>query len=95
MAAAEIDVKYVAHLARISLSPEEEQKLSAQLGNILGYIEKLKEADVTGVEPTAHAFPLVNVTRPDEVRPSISNEDALRNAPAKAGGLFMVPKIVE
>jgi aspartyl-tRNA(Asn)/glutamyl-tRNA(Gln) amidotransferase subunit C len=95
MAAAEIDVKYVAHLARIALSPEEEQKLGAQLGNILGYIEKLKEADVSGVEPTAHAFPLVNVTRPDEVRPSIPNEDALRNAPAQANGLFMVPKIVE
>ena len=75
MAAAEIDVKYVAHLARISLSPEEEQKLSAQLGNILGYIEKLKEVDVSGVEPTAHAFPLVNVTRPDEIRPSMSHED--------------------
>ena len=95
MSAVEIDVKYVAHLARLSLLPEEEQKISAQLGNILGYIEKLKEVDVTGVEPTAHAFPLVNVTRPDEVRPSISNEDALRNAPAKANGLFMVPKIVE
>jgi len=95
MAAAEINVKYVAHLARISLSPDEEQKLFAQLGNILGYIEKLKEADVSGVEPTAHAFPLVNVTRPDEVRPSLPNEDALRNAPAKASGLFIVPKIVE
>ena len=95
MPAGEIDVKYVAHLARLSLSPEEERKISAQLGNILGYIEKLKEVDVTGVEPTAHAFPLVNVTRPDEVRPSLSNEDALRNAPAKANGLFMVPKIVE
>ena len=95
MAAAEINVKYVAHLARLSLSPDEEQKLAAQLGNILGYIEKLKEADVTGVEPTAHAFPVVNVTRPDEVRPSISNADALRNAPARASGLFMVPKIVE
>jgi aspartyl-tRNA(Asn)/glutamyl-tRNA(Gln) amidotransferase subunit C len=95
MAAVEIDVKYVAHLARLSLSPEEEQKIGAQLGNILGYIEKLKEVDVTGVEPTAHAFPLVNVTRPDEVRPSISNEEALRNAPSKANGLFIVPKIVE
>ena len=95
MAAAEIDVKYVAHLARISLSPDEEQKLSTQLANILGYIEKLKEADVTGVEPTAHAFPLVNVTRPDEVRPSLTNQEALRNAPAQANGLFMVPKIVE
>jgi aspartyl-tRNA(Asn)/glutamyl-tRNA(Gln) amidotransferase subunit C len=95
MPAVEIDVKYVARLARLSLTPDEEQKISAQLGNILGYIEKLKEVDVTGVEPTAHAFPLVNVTRLDEVRPSISNEDALRNAPAKANGLFMVPKIVE
>ena len=95
MAAAEIDVKYVAHLARIALSPEEEQKLSDQLGNILGYIEKLKEADVNGVEPTAHAFPIVNVTRRDEVRPSMANEEALQNAPAKANGLFMVPKIVE
>ena len=95
MAKGEIDVKYVAHLARLSLSPEEEQKIGAQLGNILGYIEKLKEVDVTGVEPTAHAFPLVNVTRPDEVCPSISHEEALRNAPAQANGLFMVPKIVE
>ena len=90
-----IDVKYVAHLARLSLTPEEEQKIGAQLGQVLDYIEKLKEVDVSGVEPTAHAFPLINVTRPDEVRPSISNEDALRNAPAHANGLFMVPKIVE
>jgi aspartyl-tRNA(Asn)/glutamyl-tRNA(Gln) amidotransferase subunit C len=95
MAAVEIDVRYVAHLARLSLSPDEEQKIGAQLGNILGYIEKLKQVDVTGVEPTAHAFPLVNVTRPDEVRPSISNAEALRNAPATANGLFIVPKIVE
>jgi aspartyl-tRNA(Asn)/glutamyl-tRNA(Gln) amidotransferase subunit C len=95
MSQTDIDVKYVAHLARLSLSPDEEKKIGAQLGNILGYIEKLKEVDVSGVEPTAHAFPLVNVTRPDEVRPSISNEDALRNAPAQANGLFMVPKIVE
>jgi aspartyl-tRNA(Asn)/glutamyl-tRNA(Gln) amidotransferase subunit C len=95
MAQVEIDVKYVAHLARLALSPEEEQKMGAQLGNILGYIEKLKEVDVSGVEPTAHAFPLVNVTRPDEVRPSLSQEEALRNAPAHANGLFIVPKIVE
>lgn len=95
MAAVDIDVKYVAHLARLSLTPEEEQKMGEQLGNILGYIEKLKEVDVSGVEPTAHAFPLVNVTRPDEIRPSLSNEEALRNAPAQANGLFIVPKIVE
>ena len=95
MSATEIDVKYVAHLARLSLSPAEEQKLGAQINHILGYIEKLKELDVSQAEPTAHAVPLVNVTRPDEILPSLSNEEALRNAPAKANGLFMVPKIVD
>ena len=95
MAAVEIDVKYVAHLARIALTPEEEKKIGAQLGNILGYIEKLKELDVRDVEPTAHAVPMVNTTRPDEIRPSLPREDALRNAPAAANGLFLVPKIVE
>jgi len=95
MAAAQFDVKYVAHLARLYLTPDEEKKLGAQLGHILGYIEKLNELDVTGVEPTAHAVPLVNVTRPDEIRPSLPHADALRNAPAQANGLFIVPKIVE
>lgn len=95
MASAELDVKYVAHLARLALTPEEEKKLGAQLGNILGYIEKLRELDVTNVEPTAHAVPLVNVTRPDEVHPSLPHAEALRNAPRQANGLFIVPKIVE
>jgi len=95
MAAAEIDVKYVAHLARLALTPDEEKKLGAQLDNILGYIEKLMELDVSKVEPTAHAVPMVNVMRPDEIRPSLPHDDALRNAPAKANGLFIVPKIVE
>ena len=95
MSATEIDVKYVAHLARLALTPEEEQKLGAQLGHILGYIEKLKELDVTNVEPTAHAVPLLNVTRPDELRPSLSHDEAMRDAPARSNGLFIVPKIVE
>jgi aspartyl-tRNA(Asn)/glutamyl-tRNA(Gln) amidotransferase subunit C len=95
MALSDFDIKYVAHLARIALTPDEEKKLSAQLESILGYIEKLKELDVSNVEPTAHAVPLVNVTRVDEVGPSLSQDEALRNAPAKANGLFMVPKIVE
>jgi aspartyl-tRNA(Asn)/glutamyl-tRNA(Gln) amidotransferase subunit C len=95
MAAAEIDVSYVAHLARLHLTPDEEKKLGAQLENILGYIEKLRELDVTNVEPTAHAVPMVNVTRADEIRPSLPHDIALRSAPAQANGLFMVPKIVE
>ncbi len=95
MSATEIDVKYVARLARLALSPAEEQRLGEQLNPILGYIAKLKELDVSQVEPTAHAVPLVNVTRLDEIQPSISNQEALRNAPATANGLFMVPKIVD
>ena len=95
MASSDFDIKYVAHLARIELSPDEEKKLATQLGNILGYIEKLNELDVSNVEPTAHAVPLLNVTRPDQVGQSLSQEEALRNAPAKANGLFIVPKIVE
>jgi aspartyl-tRNA(Asn)/glutamyl-tRNA(Gln) amidotransferase subunit C len=95
MASSDFNIKYVAHLARIALTPEEENKLSSQLGNILGYIEKLKELDVSNVEPTAHAVPLVNVTRVDAVAESLSQDEALRNAPIKANGLFMVPKIVE
>ncbi len=91
----DFDVKYVAHLARVALSPDEEEKLGVQLKNILSYIEKLKELDVSNVEPTAHAVPLINVFRADEIRPSLSNEEALRNAPSKANGLFLVPKIVE
>ena len=95
MAGPEFDVKYVAHLARLALRPEEEAKLGAQLGNILGFMEQLKALDVSAVEPTAHAVPMVNVTRPDEVRPSLPHEEAMRNAPKQASGLFMVPKIVE
>ncbi len=95
MSATDFDVKHAARLARIELTCAEEQKLSAQLANILGYIEKLKELEVSQVEPTAHAVPMINVTRPDEVRSGLTNDEALRNAPARAGGLFLVPKIVE
>lgn len=90
-----LDIHYVAHLARIELTPEEEKTFGEQLGHVLTYIEKLREVDVSSVEPTAHAVPLVNVTRPDETRPSMPHDLALRAAPAKAGGLFVVPKIVE
>jgi aspartyl-tRNA(Asn)/glutamyl-tRNA(Gln) amidotransferase subunit C len=95
MAAVEIDVKYVAHLARLELTPEEEEKFGEQLSHVLGYVEKLKELDVTNVEPTAHAMPRINVTRADATRPSLPHADAMRNAPAQANGLFVVPKIVE
>lgn len=95
MAETDFDIKYVANLARIALTPDEEAKLGAQLGDILGYIKQLEEIDVTDVEPMAHAVPLANVLRADEVRPSIPQEAALANAPKQTKGLFIVPKIVE
>ncbi len=95
MAKTDFDIKYVANLARIALTPDEEARLGSQLDDILGYVKKLEELDVTGVEPMAHAVPLANVLRADEVRPSIPQENALANAPKEANGLFIVPKIVE
>lgn len=95
MAATDFDIKHVAHLARLELTPEEEQKFGSQLSHVIEYVQKLARLDVSQVEPTAHAVPMVNVTRPDEIRPSLPGEIALRNAPARANGLFVVPKIVE
>jgi aspartyl-tRNA(Asn)/glutamyl-tRNA(Gln) amidotransferase subunit C len=90
-----MDAHYIAQLARLELSTEEEQRLGGQVDAILGYIEQLKRLDVSGVEPMAHAVPQINVTRPDEIRPGLSQAEALQNAPSKADGLFIVPKIVE
>ncbi len=95
MSDGDFDIQYAARLARLSLSSEEQHTLGSQLGNILGYIAKLREVNVDGIEPTCHAVPLFNVTRPDESRPSFTNEEALLNAPARSNGLFVVPKIVE
>ena len=91
----DLDITYIANLARIELPPEELIKLDQQLPQILEYVAKLNSVDVANVEPTAHPFPMNNVTRADEVRPSLPNEVALANAPAQANGLFVVPKIVE
>ena len=91
----EMDLSRAVKLARIELTPEEEQRLAPQLGEVLQYVEKLNELDVSDVEPTAHATPLSNVMREDEPHESLSQEDALRNAPKTANGLFVVPKIIE
>jgi aspartyl-tRNA(Asn)/glutamyl-tRNA(Gln) amidotransferase subunit C len=90
-----IDVAYVAHLARMHLSDAEKEKISAQLKDILSYVAKLNEVDVSNVEPTAHTMPLSNVFRKDEVQPSIDPTKVFKNAPEQARGLFIVPKIVE
>jgi aspartyl-tRNA(Asn)/glutamyl-tRNA(Gln) amidotransferase subunit C len=95
MAEPNIDIHYVAHLARLDLSGKEEALLREQLGAVLGYVRKLEELELAGVEPMAHAVRLVNVSRPDEVQCSLTQSEALENAATHAGGLFLVPKIVE
>ncbi|MBD48324.1 MAG: Asp-tRNA(Asn)/Glu-tRNA(Gln) amidotransferase GatCAB subunit C [Dehalococcoidia bacterium] len=91
----EIDLQHVVNLARINLSPEEEARIRPQMQEILKYVDKLNELNIDNIEPTAHAVPLTNVMRADEVQSSLSQDDALRNAPRQADGLFVVPKIVE
>jgi aspartyl-tRNA(Asn)/glutamyl-tRNA(Gln) amidotransferase subunit C len=95
MTSEQIDIQHLAHLARLSLTEEEKQVIGSQLHDILKYMDKLKELDVSNIEPTAHAVPLTNVMRPDKVEHSLPHQDALRNAPLQADGLFIVPRIIE
>lgn len=89
------EVEHVARLARLELNEKEKEKMRAQLDSILSYIDKLNELDTSGIEPTSHVLPLTNVFREDEVRPSLSQEGALANAPDRHELLFRVPKILE
>lgn len=90
-----IDVGYVAHLARIKLTEEETALFQGQLDQVLHYVEQLSELDVDGVEPTAHAIPVFNVLRPDEVGRSLPHDAVIANAPAAAEGQVRVPKIID
>ena len=90
-----IDVGYVAELARLELTAEEKALFQGQLESIVGYVEKISEVDVTGVEPMMHGRPLANVFREDEVCSSLDKEQALANAPKRVGDEFLLPKIVE
>lgn len=91
----ELDVAYVARLARINLTQEEANVFQKQLDDVLKYVDKLRQADVQSVEPTAHALPISNVFREDAARDWFTAERALNNAPRQANGLFIVPKVVE
>ena len=84
---AEFDVRYTAKLARLHLSEDEIAKFQAQLSQVLAYVEKLEQVDVSGVEPTAHANAVFNVFRKDEDRSFFTQKEALANAPRQANGL--------
>ena len=89
------EVQNVARLARLHLTEDEAERMREQLDAILAYIDKLRELDVEGVEPTAHAVPLVNVMRDDALVPCLPQEQALANAPDRADEFFRVPRIIE
>jgi aspartyl-tRNA(Asn)/glutamyl-tRNA(Gln) amidotransferase subunit C len=92
---ADFDVRYTSQLARLDLSEAEAAKFQEQLTHILGYVEKLKEVNVEGVNPTAHSSELCNVFRADAERDWFTAEQALANAPRQANGLFIVTKVLE
>lgn len=87
-------VHKVAHLARLELTAEEEEKFAAQLSNILEYFDQLSELDVSDVQPTTRAIEVSNVMRADELRPYPEREAILNCAPDRDGDFFKVPKIV-
>jgi len=88
------EVRHVALLARLALTDEQVETLRDELNSILGHIDTIQQLDLAGVEPTAHAIPVTNVTRPDVVRPGLSRDLALLNAPEAEGGAFVIPQIV-
>lgn len=91
----EIDVAYVAKLARLNLTGEETRLFQKQLGDVLRYVDVLRKVDVSHVEASAHAVPMFNVLREDEPRAGLTAEEALSNAPRQANNLFIVTKVVE
>ena len=90
-----LDVEHIAQLARLALTDSEREKFATQLASILSYVEKLKELDTSGIEPTSHVVTIRNVMREDSVIPALSKDDALMNAPDRADGFYRVPKIIE
>ncbi|HEY63026.1 MAG TPA: Asp-tRNA(Asn)/Glu-tRNA(Gln) amidotransferase subunit GatC [Caldilineae bacterium] len=89
------EVRHIAELAKLGLTPEEEERFRDQLSAILDYFARLQEVDTSAIPATATVLPTRNVMRDDEVQPSLSREDALANAPDAADGQFRVQAVLE
>ncbi len=89
------EVRHVADLARLELSPEEVELFTGDMNRILDYMDQLDELDTGGVEPTSHVLALKNVFREDVVGESLTVDEVLANAPRREKGHFVVPKIIE
>jgi len=96
MADQDLDVRYVANLARIDITEEEAQRFGEQLEGILTYVKQLESLDLDDIEPTAHAADVHSVMREDEAHDkSFTQEQSLSNAPRSAAGQFVMPKVIE
>lgn len=95
MSDAEFDVRHIAGLARLELDDREVETFRAQLAQILAHVNQLRQLDVTGIEPMAHACPARAALRADEARPGLPRGEALAMAPRAANDLFLVTKVIE
>ena len=95
MSSSDLDVAYLARLARLDLNAEETALFQTQLARVLEHAARLREVNLEGIEPAAHTFPIFDILREDEARPGLTQEEALRNAPRAANGLFIVTRVVE
>jgi aspartyl-tRNA(Asn)/glutamyl-tRNA(Gln) amidotransferase subunit C len=89
------EVEHVGLLARLRLTEDERNRFTTQLNSILQHFEQLQQIDTSGVAPMSHAVPMSNVLREDEVRPSLTPEEALQNAPDQERDCFRVPRVIE
>jgi aspartyl-tRNA(Asn)/glutamyl-tRNA(Gln) amidotransferase subunit C len=87
-------VDHIAHLARLHFSEEEKKEIEKDLQRMISFVEKLNEINTTGVEPLQHMSDEINVFREDEIKGSVSREEALQNAPVTDGTFFKVPKVI-
>lgn len=88
-------VDKLAHLSRLHFNEQEKEEIKNDLQRMIAFVEKLNEVDVSGVEPMLHMSDEVNVLREDEIKGSISREDALKNAPLHDDKFFKVPKVIK
>ncbi len=88
-------VDKLAHLSKLSFSTSEKAEIAADLERMIGFVEKLNELDLHNVEPLMHMSDEINVLRDDEVKGSITREQALKNAPETDGRFFIVPKVIK
>lgn len=95
MAISRDEVKYIAGLARLTLTEKEIELYAQQLSDILGYIEQLNELDVDNIEPMSHVLDIINVMREDKQLPSLTREEVMANAPDHDGVHFKVPRVVK